>query len=228
MKSRSQNSGIRRQAVGASPEGSGCLRQSQGAGGRRSDVQTFRPSTLKSQRGFTLVEVLLALSISVFVFCAMGTLLVKTLHLWGDGAEQFHLAKQARSARARLLSGGLGPGTGLLSINEVTSIKTNPQWCTLDYQAAALDEKFTVKGSIDDDAPANKSVFVKSTKGGGQTWLTMVGIKRGQNNLPDVMATDFDVVQSNDTLIVRYILRAEFDGKEYEYPQVIQAYLVNL
>jgi hypothetical protein len=137
------------------------------------------------------------------------------------------VASSAGAARARLLSGGLGPGTGLLSIDEVTSVKTNTQWCTLDYGTAGHDEKFTVRGSVDDDAPANKSVFIKSTKGGGQSWLTMVGITRGQQNLPDVMAVEFDVAQSNETMWVRYVLNFEFGGKTYEYPQVIQAYLVN-
>lgn len=177
--------------------------------------------------GFTLVEVLLSMVISVLIFAAMGSLLVKTLRLWGDGAGQFYLANQARAARARLLSGGMGPGTGLLSIREIKSIKTNPNWCTLEYQTAALDENFTLQGSVDNTAPADKSIFVKSSKGGGQTWLTMVGVKRGQQNLPDVRADWFDVVQSNKTLNVHYILSYEAGGKMYEYPQLIQAYLVN-
>ncbi len=182
---------------------------------------------LKQRAGFTLVELLLSMVISVMVFSAMGVLLVKTLRLWTEGAGQFYLANQARAARARLLSGGMGPGSGLLSINEVTSIQTNPQWCTLDYGAASLDEKFTVRGSVDDDAPANKSVFIKSTKGGGQTWLMMVGIKRGNQNVPDVMATSCNMTYSNEVLSVSYKLSCEAGGKTYEYPQIIQAYLVN-
>lgn len=170
---------------------------------------------------------MLAVAISVFVFFAMGVLMVQTLRLWGDGAEQFHLAKQARIARARLLSGGLGPGTGLLSINTVESLKTNPNWCTLEYTAASLDNKFWIQGSVDNSAPADKSVFIKASKGGGQTWLAMVGIKRGQQNKPDVEIMTFNIEHTNSILTVRYILRAEFGGKIYEYPQIVQAYLVN-
>jgi prepilin-type N-terminal cleavage/methylation domain-containing protein len=186
---------------------------------------------LNNRAGFTLVELLLSMVISVMVFSAMGVLLVKMLRLWGEGAGQFHLASSARSARARLMSGGiipdLGPGTGLLSISEVTSIKTNSNWCTLEYQAATLDNKFWIQGSVDNTAPADKSVFIKASKGEGQTWLTMVGIKRGQQNLPDVTAMTFDVVHGDKTLIVSYILSLEFGGKTYECPQIIRAYLVN-
>jgi type II secretory pathway pseudopilin PulG len=177
--------------------------------------------------GFTLVEMLLSVAISVFVFTAMGLLLVKMLYLWGDGAGQWYLAAQARSARARLLSGGLGAGTGLLSIQEIQSIKTNPNWCTLEYEVAGRDEKFWIQGSVDNTAPADKSVFIKGSKGGGQTWLAMVGIKRGQQNLPDVRADRFDAAYSNEMLQVRYILSYSVGGTLWEYPQVIRARLVN-
>ena len=51
-----------------------------------------------SRRGFTLVETLVAVSISVMIFAAMGSLLVKTVRLWGAGAAQWYLANQARGA----------------------------------------------------------------------------------------------------------------------------------
>ncbi len=186
---------------------------------------------IRQKEGFTLVEVMISMAISVMVFAAMGSLLVKTLRLWGEGAGEFHLANQARAARARLMNGGiipdLGPGTGLLSISEVTSIKTNPNWCTLEYQAAALDNKFWIEGSVDNTAPADKSVFIKANKGAGQSWLMMIGIKRGQQNLPDVKATTCNMTYSNKVLSVRYILSYDVAGKTYEYPQIIQAYLIN-
>lgn len=181
------------------------------------------------QAGFTLVELMVALVISVMVFAAMGSVLVKTTRLWVEGAGQFYLANQARATRASLLSGGLGAGTGLLSIDSGgVAIQTNPQWCTLDYQTAALDEKFTIQGSVDDDAPANKSIYIKGTKSAGQNWLGMTGVKRGQQDLPDVKSRWFNVVQTNATsLVVSYRLIYEAGGKIFEYPQVVQAYLVN-
>lgn len=182
---------------------------------------------LVKRAGFTLVEVMLATVISVMVFAAMGSLLVKTTRLWYEGAGQFYLANQARATRARLLSGGLGTGTGLLSISAIKSIKTNPNWCTLDYDVASRDESFTIQGSVDDTAPANKSIFIKGSKGLGQSWLGMVGVKRGQQDLPDVKSAWFDVVETNGTLVVTYRLSYEVGGKTFEYPQIVQAYLVN-
>ena len=86
--------------------------------------------------GFTLVEMLLSLVISVVVFSAMGVLLARTVNLWVDGAGQWYVATQARAARARILSGGMGPGTGILSIDEIDSIQINPNWCTVTYEVA--------------------------------------------------------------------------------------------
>jgi prepilin-type N-terminal cleavage/methylation domain-containing protein len=198
----------------------------QGAGGKGQESGARDPQPASCKKGFTLVELLLSMVISVMVFAAMGSLLVKTMRLWCEGAGQFYLANQARGARARLLSGGMGAGTGFLSISAIKSIKTNPNWCTLDYDVAARDEKFTIIGSVDNDAPANKSIFIKGSKGLGQEWM-MVGVKRGQQNLPDVWAGWFDAVQSNRILNVRYRLSYTVGGKTFEYPQMIQAYLIN-
>jgi prepilin-type N-terminal cleavage/methylation domain-containing protein len=183
---------------------------------------------LKKKAGFTLVELMMSMVISVMVFFAMGNLLVKALRLWGEGFGQWHIANQARTTRARILSGGMGPGSGLLSISEIKSIQTNPNWCTLEYQVAALPEKFWIQGSVDNTAPADKSVFIKDSKGGGQTWLMMVGTKRGSHDIPDVMASTCVMAYSNQTLSVSYTLSYEACGKTFEYPQFVQAYLVNL
>lgn len=173
------------------------------------------------------MEVLLSVSISVFVFFAMGTLLVKTLHLWSDGTAEWHLANRARAVRARLMSGPMGPGSGFLSIDEIKSIKTNPQWCTMQYDVAAQNEKYWIRGSIDNEAPADQSMFVKNNKGGGQSWISVSGIKRGSHNRPDVTAMDCLMTLSNTTLHVEYILRCDVAGRTHELSQCIRAYLVN-
>lgn len=182
---------------------------------------------VSSRSGFTLVEVLLALTISVMVFFAMGRLLVGTLRLWGDGAGEWYLASRARAARARLVSGGMGPGTGVLSIDEIKSIKTNPQWCIMEYQVAAQDEKYWIRGSVLNDAPDKRSISIKNNHGGGQTWLMMTGIKRGAHDIPDVKADGFSATLSNNILRLQYTLSCEIGGRAHEMPQVIEAYLVN-
>lgn len=188
---------------------------------------TFRSLTVRNRAGFTLVEMMLSVVISVMVFSAMGVLLVKTLRLWGEGSGQFHLASTARAARARLMSGGMSPGTGILSITNINSVSMGSSWGVLKYKTAAHSENFMIKGSVNEDAPANNSIFIKNISDGEKTWLTKVGDRRWGVHLPDVKANALNVVQGDKTLSIYYILSWEFGGKTYEYPQVLQAYLVN-
>jgi len=180
-------------------------------------------------RGFTLVELLLSMLISVMIFTAMGRLLVKTTSLWCEGAGQFHLANQARAARARLLSGGMGSGSGLLSVDAVDQIQVNPQWCWIRYSVAGgpLNEQFTIRGSVSDSDKANRSIFIQKNPGGGSTWLMMGAVRRGSQDIPDVMADSFSAVLTNNMLTLQYTLRLEAAGQTFEYPQIIQAHLVN-
>lgn len=182
----------------------------------------------RQKSGFTLVEMLMALVISVVVFFAMDVLLVNVAKMWVGGAGQWYLANQARMARARILSGGMGPGTGVLSIEELTSIKINPNWCTVAYQVAASTEKYWIRGSVENPASHDRSIFIKNNAGGGQTWLMMLGRKQGWKDRPDVESVNFDASVSNDVLVLKYDLRFETGGHVFEQPQIVEAYLVNL
>ena len=178
--------------------------------------------------GFTLVEMMMALVISGSVFLAMGTLLTGVMRMWIGGAGQWYLANQARVARARILSGGMGPGTGVLSIEDIKSIKTNPNWCTMEYDVVASTEKYWIRGSVENPASKDRAIFIKNNHGGGQTWLTMSGRKQSWKDKPEVESINFEVALSNDVLILKYDLVFETGGRVYEQPQIIQAYLVNL
>jgi hypothetical protein len=79
---------------------------------------------------------------------------------------------------------------------------------------------------VDNTAPADKSIFIKGSKGLGQQWM-LVGVKRGALKNPDVMADECDMTYSNKTLSVRYNLHCEVGGKTHNYPQIIKAYMVN-
>jgi hypothetical protein len=130
------------------------------------------------------------------------------------------------------LEGGAGStaGTGLLSISSKgPTIKTNPNWCTLDYEVASLGKKFWLKGSVDNSSPADKSLFIKENAGGGQTELAMIGVKRGHLDNPDVMVDTCSMSQSNTNkiLTVRYNLHCEVGGRTHNYPQIVKAYMVN-
>ncbi|MBI9021310.1 MAG: prepilin-type N-terminal cleavage/methylation domain-containing protein [Verrucomicrobia bacterium] len=179
------------------------------------------------KKGFTLVEMMMALVISTVVFAAMGVLLGKTFSLWMDGAGHWYLANQARAARARILSGPMGAGTGVLSIDGIKSIKTNPNWCTLEYAVASSGEKYWMKGSVENPASKDRSIFFKNNHGGGQTWLMLVGRKRGNHDEPDVKTESFNATLTDKVLSLSYDLKFQTGGRTYERAQRIRAYLVN-
>jgi prepilin-type N-terminal cleavage/methylation domain-containing protein len=178
--------------------------------------------------GFTLVEMLMALVVSVSVFMAMNVLLVNVTRLWVNGAGQWYLANQARVARARILSGGMGPGTGVLSMDELTSIKTNPNWCTIAYQTAGSTEKYWIRGSVENPASKDRAIFIKNNHGGEQTWLMMLGRKQSWKDKPEVESLNFDASLSGDVLTLRYDISFQSGGQVFEQPQIIRAHLVNL
>lgn len=181
------------------------------------------------KRGFTLVEMMVALVISGTVFFAMGTLLIGLMKIWVGGAGQWYLANQARVARARILSGGLGVGSGVLSLESIQPIQTNPNWCTLEYQVASSGQKYWLRGSVDHPASKkDRSIFMKSNRGGGQRWLMMAGREPRGTRQPEIQSRNFNAAISNRVLSLTYDLRFETGGVVYEQPQLIRAYLVNL
>ena len=182
----------------------------------------------QKKTGFTLIEMMMALVISVSVFMAVSVLLVNVTRLWVNGAGQWYLANQARVARARILSGGMGPGTGVLSIDQLTSIKTNPNWCTIAYQTAGSKEKYWIRGSVENPASKDRAVFIKNNHGGGQTWLMMLGRKQSWKDMPEVQSLNFDASFSDHVLTLRYDVSLESGGRTFVQPQIIRAHLVNL
>ena len=178
----------------------------------------------KHKAGFTLVEVMISLVISVMVFAAIGSMLVKTMRLWYEGAGQFYLANQARAVRTRLLSGGLGcPGSGLLSASSNGVVITqDSSWSTLRYTTATRSEVVNIKGCVNAADPTNKSILVQGSLSYGNNWQGMVGV--GQ---PKVSANNFVSSQSNRTITLSYHLSSTAAGRTFDYPQIIQAYMVN-
>ena len=182
----------------------------------------------KHRAGFTLVELLISLVISVMVFAAIGSMLVKTMRLWCEGAEQFYLANQARAVRARLLNGGLGcPGSGLLSAtSNGVAITQDSSWSTLSYTSAVRSEVVKIKGCVTATDPTNKSILVQGSLSYGNAWQGMVGVNV-QGGQPDVSVNNFASSRSNKIITLSYLLSSTAAGKTFVYPQIIQAYMVN-
>ena len=86
------------------------------------------------KRGFTLVEVMLATVIAVFVFAAMGMVLSKSFSLWLDAMANWRLAQYASLSRQRILHGGSAdPRDGLMSATSVVATTYSGQNC-IEYR----------------------------------------------------------------------------------------------
>jgi hypothetical protein len=209
MTNRHQRSGVRDQR----PEIGHACGRSAGAEGRRS--------------GFTLVEVLLSTVIAVLVFAAMGAVLGKGFSLWMDGTTHWHLAQQSRVARARMLSGPQGPGTGVLSISQVNAVDRGNDWSTLKYHVSATGDEFWLRGFVTEASQANQSLFIKNNDTGEESWAIIVGQKGNQYAQPDISTSSFDAQLNGDVLTLDYVMRYRRGGRLYEQPQQITAHLVN-
>ena len=71
----------------------------------------------RSNNGFTLPEVMMALVIGGFVLAVMSSLLVQGFMLWKDYTCQWYVSQQSRLVRERILRGTFGTG-GLRSATE--------------------------------------------------------------------------------------------------------------
>jgi prepilin-type N-terminal cleavage/methylation domain-containing protein len=179
-----------------------------------------------NRAGFTLVEVLLAVSISVMVFAAMGVLLGKCFSLWKDATAHWRLAQVARISRERILCGvvpyafgGITNLTGLLSATNVV-LSMDSGWQTLAYQREGESAVFyTVRGwpgtADDKDIQLRKDV---------SPWV--YGQSSG-SAVPDVKVDSFAVSTSNDLITISYRLKLTAAGQTFTQPQTISASLVN-
>lgn len=176
--------------------------------------------------GFTLVEVLLAVSISIMVFFAMGTVLNKCFSLWKDATANWRLAQYARISRERILfgvtnsiSGGVTNRTGLISATNAV-ITTPSGWSTVSY--GRLDEPGTlyeIRGwpSAGDD----KHVQLRR---GGAAW---VYAQTAGSSEPEVKIDSFLASITNDVVTISYRLRLSSAGRTFTQPHTIQTYLIN-
>jgi prepilin-type N-terminal cleavage/methylation domain-containing protein len=178
-------------------------------------------------RGFTLVEVLLSTVIAVLVFAAMGSLLVKGFSVWSDATAYWHLAQQSRVARARILSGGEGPGTGILSVSKIYDIDKGEDWSTVKYAVSRINNEFWLRGFVTEASQANQSLFIKDNTTGEESWAIIVGEKGSEYAMPDLSASSFDAELNGDVLTLNYVLRYRAGGRRYEQAQRIMAYLIN-
>ncbi|NOU36745.1 MAG: type II secretion system protein [Kiritimatiellaceae bacterium] len=176
---------------------------------------------MQKKRGFTLVEVLLATAISVMVFAAMGALLTRSFTLWMNAMANWKLAQHARVARARLLDGGFGSGTGWLSSTNVIVASASGE-AYVQYYPLKSSGAFYSYGWT--NSAAGKDIRLRS---GSSVWAV------GQNVAATNYVGDVDVEMfrltavTNQIITATYQLRLSVMGKTFTQPCTVKAYLIN-
>jgi len=187
------------------------------------DLQKMKRRGYKNERraGFTLVELMIAVSLSVMVFAAMGALLNRCFSLWIDASAHWRLAQYARISRERILFGGFNdPSGGLLSATDVV-LDTNSAWMVLSY--ATLSK--TAGEEIIRGWPGvatDKNIQLKS---GVSDWV--YGAATG-TSAPPVQVDQFASAVNYDQVSINYRLRFSAAGRIFEQPHTLRARLINV
>ncbi len=172
--------------------------------------------------GFTLTELIVALTISIMVFSAMGSLLSRCFSLWMDASAHWKLAQHSRITRARILNGGFGAGSGLLSATNAT-VSLYGGWDLITFYPVISPGYREVYGWMG-SSPQN--VWLKNSVDGQWAWAQSVSYF-GTSSDPTVKVDSFDAVLSNKVMTINYTLNFMAMGKTNKQPQTIRAYLIN-
>jgi len=177
----------------------------------------------KNSAGFTFVEMLLAVSISVMVFAALGVLITKCFSLWKDATAHWQMAQYSRIAHERILFGGFAnPSGGLLSATNAT-VSSNSGWSAVSYgTVSGTGGEKQVKGWTGE---AEQNLLLKQ---GEQTAYGLSAAYVASNSAPTVKVDSFYAVVTNDLVIIEYRLRLSAAGKTFTQKQNIQSCLVNI
>jgi prepilin-type N-terminal cleavage/methylation domain-containing protein len=180
----------------------------------------------KTRSGFTLPEVLLAITLSVMVFAALGTLLSRSFSIWYDGMAQWKLATHARVTRIRLLDGGFGKGTGLLSSTNHT-LHTFGGYEYVQYNPVKSGEIYQCFGWVPTITAENVWLYNEDSAVTA-VWAYGQSVKNLGAEAPDVKVSGFSVELSEDNVLeMSYMLRSTAAGKTFEQPQTIRVVLLN-
>ncbi len=179
-----------------------------------------RSYTRRRKSGFTLVEVLMVMTISVIVFSMAGATLSRCFSFWRDSVGRWQLSQQARQTRARLLHNAMLNGGGLLSVSTL-SIESD----RLDYKL--LDDAETYHLHAGSATATSNHPYFKSDTDPKEFWMVRTANKSADNTPPVYMSRFTPTLTSNDILTITYTLHHEIGERSYEQPQIIRAYLVN-
>ncbi len=196
--------------------------------GQRSGFRGRRSEAGKRNHGFTLVEVLIALSLSTLVFFAMGSVLSRCFAFWRDSTAHWELAQQAKQTRMRLLHNTFLEGNGLLSANYIKKRSSRLDFRLLEdpnsyrlYAGYTTSETFPAYFQKPSSFPSAERYF----------WLTKTSHRNsrsGSRVSPSVSMNNFTPTLDGDVLTMKYTLKKEIGGKTYEQKQTVTVHLINL
>ncbi|HKL21553.1 MAG TPA: prepilin-type N-terminal cleavage/methylation domain-containing protein, partial [Tichowtungia sp.] len=173
--------------------------------------------------GFTLTEIMIAVTISVLIFSALGMLLSRCFSLWLGSQAEWKLAQHARVTRTRLLYGGFGTGTGLLNSTNVT-FDTSGGWRRVEfYPVTGGGDYYRLWGS---PGSYQSNIWIER-ENGYPRWAWAQEVRFSSGAYPAVLVNDFSAARTNTTVTLSYTLNLSALGKTYELPQVVQAELIN-
>ena len=181
----------------------------------------------KNRAGFTLVELLLAVSVSIMVFAAMGLLLSKCFSLWKQSTAQWRLSQYSRISRERILSGitnvAISDGamnlTGLLSASNAV-VTTDGGYTVINYgRITEGSTVYQIRGWP--GAATNTHLQIRRAS---SDWVYALGVGSAE---PEIKVDLFTASESNHVVTITYRLQLRAAGKTFYQPQTITTALLN-
>ena len=162
----------------------------------------------------------MALVISIMVFSALGVLMSRSFALWLDAQANWKLSQHARVARTRLLYGGFGVGTGILSSTNIV-VQEDGGWATITFDPIEEGGQCVAYGW---QGSSQQNIWI--LRDGKWVWAQTVSAYNVSEQ-PTVLVNEFTASVFNRTLTINYTLNFSAMGKNFELPQEIHAHLIN-
>ena len=173
----------------------------------------------RQRSGFTLVEILIAMSVSVIVLGAMMILLVQSFRIWRDGTSWMYLTVQSRLAREKVLR-GLDGQYGLRQASAKNVAVTQGSGSTSDRMTFSVDPNEWPTASMADDR-----VYTVEMDADKKLWAQ--GLSPLRLLRPDITTQVLDLSSSNQTVRAEIVVTVRNGGRSYTNRQVMQTFLFN-
>jgi len=163
--------------------------------------------------GFTLIEVMIALSVSVLVLGGTAMVMVQMVRLWRDATAQWELAQQARVARERVLR-GLDGCYGIREADTNTWCANNQIWFHAENGMPGGQQCVVYVNSSDE-------LKSYTFSGDPPKMLNREGVKTEVAGIPAVFSL------SNGVITCTFSNTYALMGKTYSHIQVVTTRIIN-